>query len=95
MTLGWPNLEAGIWAVIISGLVGFATIRWGKMFDARGQAETALWNSAPTIMKELNEQTKQLRGEVAVLWERDRECHRELAKAERRISELERRMDDC
>ena len=93
MTIGWPNIESAVWAVIISGIFGFITVRWTAQNNARGAADAAMWSSAPAVMKELNEQTRQLRGEVEILWQRDRECHQQLAIANGRISELERRMD--
>ncbi len=93
MIVGWPNIESAVWAVLISGVFGFITVRWTARNNARGAADAAMWNSTPLVMKELNDQTRQLRNEIALLWQRDAECHRELAKAMQQIGELQRRMD--
>jgi len=99
MTTGWPNIEALLWAGGVSLIVGILTALFGKRFDARGQAEAALMNAGPSIIKEQSEQIRdlnnridQIRGEFDKLWRREHECREDLADAIRRLADVERRI---
>lgn len=83
------NTLTTIITAIGAAVITFAVARFGKSWDARGQAEAALMGIGPAIIQEQNKRIGNLTEQIEALWKRDRECREELADGNRRLRLLE------
>lgn len=92
MTPAEINALTSVATLILGSLITYALTRLGKAADARVAADAAVMGIVPPIIEQQNKRITQLTEEVERLWERDRECRRELDEANDRILILERKV---
>lgn len=90
MVVESSDFVAGAAAAVATSLITYVLARLSKRSDARAQAEAALIESGPTIIKLQNDRIDQLSRDFQALWQREQECQVRLSDCQRRIDRLER-----